>query len=353
MKTKAPKISDIIALHSSFVESDEFGTDSCTKHGTVRPCRHCNVEWDTQFGIDPFCIDEYQTLAEKVMGMTVSQFAQEIKRVKGIFVNAGVLPLMTDAAPHAGVGDGSRARGIIDAAVDLASEEDRKLEAVGNKPRLQMHTADGDGGMTSNGAGGGSSAQAMMAASEAVEAVSDSIRAAATRTFGEHVEDRCNTEAPEPDHRIITQLPLGTSDQAWAPPMFVTIVGRTYVIEWKANKDDVKLPDGTEGVGVIDNQNLVIKIWTGMRLQLQRETLIHEIMHGALSVTQTPMSNLLAGRDRIDVIRFEFDEFYVEALDAVLLATLRANPQVTGWLLAHIEGEDVVTTATFTTTEED
>lgn len=353
-----PTVKEITDLHNGFRDSEFFDTARCEKHGTTRPCRHCSVEYDVIGGIDPFHVEDYMDLAEKCFGMTVREFAQHLKRTRDIFVNAGVLPLMTDERPGVVplVRD-SQVQGVVDTAMELADDPAEPTMAqngpcscgcshewkhVGNADQVSIEFGPGEFfvGPLSNGEG-------------CEQGPSDRAKENASRGIDAMAEACCNTEAPEPEHRISTRLPFGTADQAWERPRFVTIVGRTYRIEWKANKDDVKLPDGTEGVGVIDNQNLVLKIWSGMSLQLQRETLLHEIMHGCLSTTQTPMSNLLAGRDRIDVVHFNFDEFYVEAIDAVLLATLRSNPQVTGWLLAHVDGSDIVTTTTFTTTYED
>jgi len=118
-------------------------------------------------------------------------------------------------------------------------------------------------------------------------------------------------------------------------PTSVMICGRRYEIFWVCTREELDPFPGSEerGVGSSNHEDLRIKIFTRVHMQIQRETLLHEIMHCVLSSAQVPIFNLLLGRDKSEMLNFEFEEYYIESLDAGVLSVLRENPEVTSWLL--------------------
>lgn len=118
-------------------------------------------------------------------------------------------------------------------------------------------------------------------------------------------------------------------------PSQVKILGRTYSVGTSAKP----LPDNWEDSpddadGRTNNHKLAIWIYEGLSRGMQQETLVHEILHTCISFCTPGIRNVIIGRDKSDVWAFDFEEWFVEVLDAPLLTVMRENPDLMDYLLS-------------------
>jgi Zn-dependent peptidase ImmA (M78 family) len=81
-------------------------------------------------------------------------------------------------------------------------------------------------------------------------------------------------------------------------------------------------PNG-DAIGLAFGQDLTIFIASWVHPRLQRETLLHELMHACV---------FGAASDSIPADDTDHEEHFVSGLDAPLLATLRDNPDLVRYL---------------------
>jgi hypothetical protein len=117
-------------------------------------------------------------------------------------------------------------------------------------------------------------------------------------------------------------------------PSSVDVLGRHYTIGYAPRPlpDGVGDADDPNAVGRSNHHKLSIWIDDSINPRLQRETLLHEIIHAVLSVGTSDISNLLRGHDRMDMVTFDYEEWFVEAIDAGLLTVMVDNPEVVSFL---------------------
>lgn len=119
-------------------------------------------------------------------------------------------------------------------------------------------------------------------------------------------------------------------------PDWVDVAGRVWDIEWSKTSDDfrdllkrINFPGDPEDVAAVtDHHKMTIIVNTEVHLNIQRENLLHELMHAVLFGVKADNG------DDSKVIDIDWEEHYLSAMDAPLLATLKRNPHVTAWLLA-------------------
>lgn len=83
--------------------------------------------------------------------------------------------------------------------------------------------------------------------------------------------------------------------------------------------------DSPNSIGLTLSEELRILIANWIHVHVQKEVLLHEIMHAALFGT-LPHHEPEMG--------FDHEEYILSALDAVLLHALRDNSDATAWLLS-------------------
>lgn len=100
------------------------------------------------------------------------------------------------------------------------------------------------------------------------------------------------------------------------PPKRVTVAPHVYTVEWAK-------PSGLdhEQYGCTDVGRTTITLAPGMSGSMQRDTLLHEVLHAALD--QTGWAHRLGSKR---------EELLVRALAPVLLGVLRDNPRLVAWL---------------------
>jgi hypothetical protein len=141
---------------------------------------------------------------------------------------------------------------------------------------------------------------------------------------------------PDAD-RLVAEFEMEETVNAVGPtpfPSSVDVLGRHYTIGYAPRPlpDGVGDADDPNAVGRSNHHKLSIWIDDSINPRLQRETLLHEIIHAVLSVGTSDISNLLRGHDRMDMVTFDYEEWFVEAIDAGLLTVMVDNPEVVSFL---------------------
>lgn len=121
-------------------------------------------------------------------------------------------------------------------------------------------------------------------------------------------------------------------------PDWVQIGGRVWEITWYIKPEDFKKRMADIGFNEVlgdddvaactDHHHLEIHMRTDMVLTLQRENLLHEIMHAALFGVRPDHGSNMEAKD------MDWEEFFISMLDSPLLMTLKYNPHVLAWLMA-------------------
>lgn len=120
--------------------------------------------------------------------------------------------------------------------------------------------------------------------------------------------------------------------RATARPSAVNVAGRPWTIEWVSTELEYKRLPGIDEdddiCGATYGQDLKIVIGTWTNIHIQRENLLHEIMHAC--VYGGKFDGALG--DGVD-----HEEHYISGIDSPLLTTLRDNPGVTAWILGRAD----------------
>lgn len=115
-------------------------------------------------------------------------------------------------------------------------------------------------------------------------------------------------------------------------PKEVRIGPRTYTVSFVSKEELLSDLDDEGAIGSSNHVHLRIKVWADMDQVMLRETLLHEVLHCCASIGASNIENFLRGKGKTDLLIFDYEEFYVEALDSNMLAFLRDNPEVVAWL---------------------
>lgn len=107
-------------------------------------------------------------------------------------------------------------------------------------------------------------------------------------------------------------------------PTVITICGQPFAVEWIEEKAG-PLHDGSanQGTTSVEQQRIMVRGFEQGPDQ-ERDTVLHEVIHAALKMT--------AQGDRLK----SNEEPVVYALTTALLAVLRENPELVGWLTEEL-----------------
>lgn len=119
-------------------------------------------------------------------------------------------------------------------------------------------------------------------------------------------------------------------------PDWIDIGGRLWEIRWHASFDEFRATmsaagfsgDMTDMAACTNHHGLTIEMCTEIHLQIQRENLLHEIMHAALFGIKADSG------EEAEVNKVDWEEHYISMLDVPVLYALKRNPHVLAWLMA-------------------
>ncbi len=113
-----------------------------------------------------------------------------------------------------------------------------------------------------------------------------------------------------------------------APPRFINIGPHRYrLVVDRAAVDRVSVEGGERVVGACDTTRLTIVVDPDIAPSQVAETVVHEILHGAMSL-------IGAGED----VTTDVEERIVLRLAPVLLQIVRSNPHLVAYLTANFSG---------------
>ncbi len=122
-------------------------------------------------------------------------------------------------------------------------------------------------------------------------------------------------------------------------PDWIRCSGAVFDIEWYDSLDELKSKVDDENIrvnptihAVTDTWNRIIRMGTWPALDVQRENLLHEVMHACMSVVRGEMDALPEAMAKFPEDT-DWEEWYITALDGPLTHTLRDNPLATKWML--------------------
>lgn len=116
-------------------------------------------------------------------------------------------------------------------------------------------------------------------------------------------------------------------------PDKLLIAGREWTLEWYVSEPEFEKAcyqvDDVKELGAATFQwEMTIRLRTDLHLTLQRENLLHEIMHAILYATRG------WGDDDVDTSKRDWEEHIVSELDTPLRAFMRDNKEAMRWILA-------------------
>lgn len=115
--------------------------------------------------------------------------------------------------------------------------------------------------------------------------------------------------------------------RAPARPTTINVAGRPWTVEWMGLDDFKRQPglDDDNVCGATYGQDLRIIIGTWQAEHIQKENLLHEVLHAIMR------GGCFDGELSDDL---DAEEWMFSGLDSPLLTTLRANPKMLAWLLS-------------------